>query len=183
MKISRWLVGAGLACLLAGCGAMQSSVDFNSAEDVRVNTGRFPDPDRNRVVFKAPLFATPLQQSPRKQTSLFLQAFQNSNGETAYRIFIHFYFEGDWHGFNQAVDGDGNQLTLKPLEKAVSHCSAELCMRTEDVEIPVSREYLGKHAESGVELVISSETDTGTVERIQVPGSYIRGFLERVEKY
>lgn len=183
MKISRWLVGAGLAFLLAGCVTSPHLVDFSSAADVQANTGRFPDPDRNRVVFKAPLFATPLQTSPRKQTSLFLQAFESHNGKTAYRVFIHFYFEGDWRGFNQAVDGDGNQLNLKPLEKATSHCSPELCMRTEDVEVTVSQDYLEKHAGSGLELVVSSGTNPDAAERIRVPGSYIRGFLDKVSSH
>ena len=175
--LSRWLVGVGLAFLLAGCGSAHHFVEFSSAEDVRANTGVLDDADRQRTEFKGPLFYLPFESSPRKQVSLFLQGYCGRDGAMSYRFVVHFYFEGEWRSFDRAVDGEGKALAVKPLERGVSTCTPQLCARTEDVEVAVSRAYLDGHAGSGVELVVSSGSGQA-VERIPVPGSYIRGFLE-----
>lgn len=113
-------------------------------------------------------------------SSLFMRAWTSQKGRsTSYQIYVSDSFELSWRSYSEAYDSDGKKLDLTKIDHNVSCGRYGDCKYREEVALNVSRKYLEDHSTSGMRFQISG---TGGKEAFELPGGYIRGFLQSVPK-
>lgn len=98
----------------------------------------------------------------------------DTGGEIHYQVYLTDYYHGDWHLYDKASDLQGNLLKITLNSRDVSSCAYITCSHYEQLGLDVSREYLEKNRENGLEIVISGP---GGKENFSISPAYIQAFL------
>jgi len=85
------------------------------------------------------------------------------------------YYEGDWRGYDQAFDAEGNKFHALAVRHKVN-CHF-FCGFDEVLQIELDPSYLKKHIQSGVAMRLYGPAHSASAP-FNLPGAYIQGFLK-----
>ena len=94
---------------------------------------------------------------------------------TRYFLAVTDYYQGDWRGFDQAFDLNGNKFHALAVRHHVE-CKF-LCGFEEIIEVELNRSYLDAHANTGITMRLYGPSGAASAP-FELPGSYIRSFLQ-----
>ena len=172
----RFLVVPVMAFCVAGCVTVISpSPDAESiSRDVTITE----DPFRGTLRYQGPESKGTSSLVGSSDIEVFsMRAAQEKGRAVRYFIDVTDYYDGDWRGFDQVYDLEGNKFHALNTRHAVD-CTV-LCGYEEILEIEVPQEYLETHAETGTTLRLYGPGQASSTP-FEISAGYIQGFLRGV---
>lgn len=131
------------------------------------------DDFKKQTTFVGPDCAT------RFATRLFVRAWHRdaSPDLLEYQVYAVDSYTSDWRFYDEAYDADGNRLAFVSIDRTVD-CMKGVCTHEEHMGIKVARDYLDKHASSGLSFKVSGR---GGEQVFFLPSQCIQAFLEKTQ--
>ena len=162
--------------LVSGCSELSSQDNqWSVAEEVQT----ISDPFRGSSYFEGPMVRNRAENpdgSPEVE-EIRLRAVKEKDRPERFFIDVVDYYEGDWRGFDQVFDLEGQKFHALSTRHAVS-CTI-LCGYEEILEIEIPRNYLDIHSESGATMRLYGPARSSS-SPFFISADYIRGFLSGV---
>lgn len=170
------LVGSLLILALLGGCAQIIRVDPNNArlvsEEVTITFDQF----KGTTAYHGPVITNTAEDgtdSPEVE-DISLRAQQERDKPIRYYLTVTDYYDGDWRGFDQAYDLEGNKFHALSVRHKVN-CSL-LCGYEESIEVELSRKYLDDHRKQGITMRLYGPSGQSSAP-FAVPPAYIEGFI------
>lgn len=162
----------GLAATVLSLSACMTVPTINTNDPQAVSASTTVKHDNFK---KITIYVGPNALSDPVYDNVFLRASKiQSTGEILYQIYVKDYYSGSWRFYNSAYDSNGNRLETNVIGREVGSCTSNGCSHEEHLGLKVSREYLEKSQDSGINFKISGKAGE---EIFFIPGAYIKGFL------
>jgi hypothetical protein len=142
-------------------------------EDVEVISDDF-----KRIMFyKGPVVSNIIddESGNPEVEELYLRSQLEHSRNMRFFLVVHDYYEGDWRGFDQAYDSDGNKFHALSVRHKVK-CKL-ICGYEEVLEVELDKTYLNKHLKEGLYFRLYGPAGTSS-SSFHLPGPYIQGFLK-----
>lgn len=164
-----------LACLV-GCSQIVRVDPHNAllvSEDVLVTF----DPFKGTTAYQGPVITNTADDgsdAPEVE-DIALRAQQERDRPIRYYLTVTDYYDGDWRGFDQAYDLEGNKFHALSVRHKVN-CSL-LCGYEESIEVELSRKYLDDHRQKGITMRLYGPSGQSSAP-FSIPPAYIEGFIK-----
>lgn len=174
--LSRWLPLLTSLLLLGACSQIVR-VDPNNALQVSEDVETTFDPFKGTTAYQGPLITNRAgddSDAPEVE-DIALRAQQERDKPIRYYLTVTDYYDGDWRGFDQAYDLEGNKFHALSVRHKVN-CSL-LCGYEESIEVELSRKYLDDHRQKGITMRLYGPSGQSSAP-FSIPPAYIEGFIK-----
>lgn len=160
----------------AGCSGLSKVETLDSSavsKEIKVERDAF----KNTISYRGPVVSNSADNdsdAPEVE-EINLHARKEQNHTTLYFLSVTDYYHGDWRGFDQAFDIAGSKfhtLTSKHNVNCYFFCGYD-----EVLDIELSRDYLDKHAKTGITMRLYGASGVASAP-FTLSASYIEGFLK-----
>lgn len=151
-----------------------SNVDVSDQEAVSDAVELEKDNFQKTESYKGPSF----KSGDIESVSLF--AYKSRLGKMSYSVNGIDLYGKSWRYYDTAYDSAGKKLKFTSLHRKVSSCDTDTCTYAEIFSIDVTRGYLERYKEKGIDIQISGKMGK---EIFNIPPSYIKGFLSAVPSH
>jgi hypothetical protein len=169
IKFSRILSISVGALALAACIPMTPRLNPSDSQAVASAINIQHDNFKKTTNYTGPNAASDLLDA------VFIRAWKTDGAKMSYQIYVKDYYNGEWRFYNSAYDSDGNSLNTTVISRDVSSCSRYGCSHEEHIGLNVTREYLEKKRDTGINFKVSGKAGE---EIFYIPSGYIRAFLD-----
>ena len=162
--------------LLAGCAQM-TRVDPTNPQTVSENVEVHHDPFKGSTAYWGPVITNTVGDdgdAPEVE-DIALRAVQDRDRPPRYFLTLTDYYDGDWRGFDQAFDRNGNKFHALSVRHMVN-CTL-ICGYEESLQIELSRQYLEDHRKIGFSMRLYGPSGQSSAP-FAIPPGYIEGFLK-----
>jgi len=166
MNIPAWL-GGFLLVVLSGC----ASVNLSDPAEVFNNVSIRQDDYKKTRTFSGPDIYTHAAYARLRWEESYHPERPNHREE----LFFVLYADG-WIFHNEAYDWNGTKLQVIPVERRLNGCSKGTCSTTESAVVVFPSGYF-EHNVGGFKVQATGPHGRTVIE---VPGSYVQGFLKAV---
>ena len=112
--------------------------------------------------------------------TVFLRAWKNDGAPSRYQIYVADYYGGEWRFYESAYDSNGTRIDTTLIDRKVISCGSYTgCTYAEHMGLNVTRDYLERHAATGMTFQISGRAGK---EIFYIPDFHIQGFLASTPK-
>jgi len=176
------LICYGLLLLsAAGCAtdAQQQPDDaITVGKEVKIERDEY----KNIVYFRGPVVTnTAENQSEAPEVEeIALYSRIEQNRPMRYFLSVIDYYDGDWRGFDQAFDLEGDKFHALAVKHNVD-CTF-LCRYNEVLDIELSKQYLETHTQTGISMRLYGPAGAASAPFTLPPG-YVQGFLNGSNLY
>lgn len=172
MKLLKLLGSLSAAALLLSCVATAPKLNVYDAQAVGNAVSVKRDDFQKTVDYNGPNIA------PGFGGILRIRAWKfEKTSEVKYQIYIADYYDGEWRFYNSAYDSNGESLDTTLISRKVDSCSRYGCSHTEHVGLNITKEYLEKNKDSGINFKLSGKAGEAI---FFIPGTYVQAILSVV---
>lgn len=168
MKMLYRLGVAVMACATVGCAVMRPRVNWQDQSAIEALISVKADEFKKLTTFTGPNCATDAGDL------VYFRAWRDRNNALTYQVYVMDYYTGDWRFYDSAHDEDGVELSFTQIDRQTDICTQYGCSKDEHLGINVGRDYLARHATSGMRFKVSGKRGS---EVFVVPAAYIRALL------
>ena len=172
MKVWKYFVLTGAIAVLSACVATAPKLNVYDTQAVANAVSATRDDFQKTVDYSGPNIATGFGGI------LIIRAwkFEKTN-EIKYQIYVADYYDGEWRFYDNAYDSNGERLDTTLISRKVEDCSRYGCSHTEHVGLNITKEYLEKNKDSGINFKLSGKAGQAI---FFIPGSYVQAILAAV---
>jgi len=129
---------------------------------------------------KMTMYTGPNVAEDDRDDSLLIRAWRiDGLDQTLYQIVMSDQYDfSHWIFYDSAWDTSGNKLDVSLIDRRVMSCRNGYCTYNEIVGVNITREYLERHATSGIKMKVSGKIKDSVCF---IPAGYVKGFLSAVK--